>query len=130
MGLSNGSPPAGGQLTLSGQGFPPETVLTATLFSTPVVLGSVTSDAQGSFQMTVTIPLSTPPGQHEIVVSGGGVQSTTPLVVLAAVASSSPNGNLPVTGTNASIVFWAIALIVFGSLAVQLGASNRHSAER
>jgi hypothetical protein len=64
------SPVAGGAITVSGGGFAAATPLTIELHSTPVVLGTTTSDASGNYAATVVIPADTPAGAHELVVSG------------------------------------------------------------
>lgn len=90
---SSGSIAAGGTLTLGGGGFAPTTPLTIELHSTPVRLGSTTSDADGNYSTTVEVPRDTEPGTHSIVVSGeapdGEVHEvTTTITVTAATAQS------------------------------------------
>ena len=68
--VDTNTPVAGGMVTVSGGGFAPATQLTIQLHSTPVVLGSTTSDAYGNYSATVTIPADTAPGAHFVVVSG------------------------------------------------------------
>ena len=68
--VDNATPAAGGAVTVSGGGFAPATQLTIELHSTPVVLGTTTTDAYGNYSATVTIPADTAPGAHSIVVSG------------------------------------------------------------
>jgi hypothetical protein len=66
------TPVAGGPITVSGDGFMPSTELTIELHSTPVVLGTTTTDALGNYTTTATIPAGTVPGVHQLVVTGLG----------------------------------------------------------
>jgi hypothetical protein len=66
------TPLAGGPITVSGGGFMPSTELTIELHSTPVVLGTTTTDGFGNYTTTVTIPADTEPGVHQLVVTGLG----------------------------------------------------------
>ena len=66
------TPVAGGAVTVSGGGFMPSTELTIELHSTPVVLGTTTTDASGNYTTSVVIPADTAPGQHLLVVTGLG----------------------------------------------------------
>lgn len=76
---------AGGQLTLSGTGFTSDAELTIELRSTPVEIGTVTTDADGSFTVTVTVPADTPAGLHTLaVVLPDGTEVTQALTVTAA----------------------------------------------
>lgn len=62
----------GQQVVVTGGGFAPNTSLVVDLFSSPVRLGTTTSDAAGNYSVRVTIPADAAPGPHEIVVSGRG----------------------------------------------------------
>ncbi len=66
------TPVAGGPITVTGGGFMPSTELTVELHSTPVVLGTTTTDIYGNYSATVVIPADTPPGAHQLVVTGLG----------------------------------------------------------
>jgi alpha-L-fucosidase len=70
--VSTSTPTAGGTMTISGDGFAPGASLTIVLHSDPVVLATATADANGAYSATVTIPVETTPGTHQIVVSGLG----------------------------------------------------------
>jgi hypothetical protein len=67
--ISEASVPAGGSLVISGSGFEPDAVVTLTLHSTPVDLGTATANGDGSFVATVTIPSSTARGAHTVEAS-------------------------------------------------------------
>jgi hypothetical protein len=66
------APVAGGPITVTGGGFMPATELTIELHSTPVVLGTTTTDGSGNYAANVVIPADTPPGAHQLVVTGLG----------------------------------------------------------
>jgi hypothetical protein len=60
----------GMELTITGTGFNPNTTVTITYTSEPVVLATVTTDATGAFSVTTTIPPSVG-GNHLITVTDG-----------------------------------------------------------
>jgi hypothetical protein len=71
--LSNQTTPAspghvGSEVTMAGTGFLPDTAVMATYTSEPVLIGSTTTDSNGSFTITGTIPASEG-GKHTITVS-------------------------------------------------------------
>jgi hypothetical protein len=78
-----------------------------------VTLGRTTAAADGSFRITVTIPLSTEPGIYTLTASSGG--EVLGVVTLRVVAAST--GGLPFTGTDVGpgLVVGA-GLIVAGGL--------------
>jgi hypothetical protein len=98
---------------VSGINFPGNTTLVLTLHSDPVVVGSVRSNADGSYALQVTIPSGTTAGSHTIVVSGGGKQASAPLVVTSTSVLSTDV--LSRTGTN------AFPLAPLGALVFALG---------
>lgn len=69
-----GSP--GDTVRISGLGFKPNTELVGTFHSTPVALGSITSNAAGSFAAVATIP-PVPSGRHHIEVTGENADGGT-----------------------------------------------------
>jgi len=77
-------------LTITGQGFKPNAAITATLASTPTVVGTTTSDASGNFTLTVTIP-AVAHGGHPLTVSHGVISKTFPFVM----ESTPPNNPAP-----------------------------------
>jgi hypothetical protein len=101
--LSNPRPTAGESVTISGDGFGPGATLTIELQSDPILLATVVADPTGAYTATVTIPADTPPGTHQIVVSGVGPDgqprvSTVTIEVLAA-ATNTGTGATGATGT-------------------------------
>jgi hypothetical protein len=90
---STTNPAPGDAVTLTGGGFAASTTLTVTLRSDPVVLASTTTDATGSYSVTVTIPLDTPPGVHQLVVSGldpNGQEVSTSVDITVSAAAAGP----------------------------------------
>ena len=69
---STTTPSAGESITITGDGFAPNTTLTIELHSTPVVLATTQTDSAGNYSVIVVIPADTPPGAHEIVARGLG----------------------------------------------------------
>jgi hypothetical protein len=90
---------AGDSVTLTGSGFPPGAPVQAELFSDPVLLGTTTTNAAGSFRLTVVIPLDTAPGLHTVRVSvvGGTAFAVTTLFVTAPVRAATVQGSEAVT---------------------------------
>lgn len=114
----------GQQATVTGTGFGPGEQVTVILYSSPVVLASATTGADGTLSARVTIPADTALGAHEVVamnatsavrpartlrasievVDGGPAVTVTPVTaatnqVLASTSNgSSGSGALPRTG--------------------------------
>ena len=63
------NPVPGGTLVVRGQGFVPFVTYDVHLHSTPTFLGTVTARADGTIELVTTIPLSTLPGPHYVVVT-------------------------------------------------------------
>ncbi len=128
MSLSSVTAVVGSQLTVTASGYPAGAVVTFTLHSDPVVLGSATANASGVATLVFTLPLGTTPGLHTISANGVPVGECDPLlstdlmVDAANVASTTPptttgTGTLPRTGTNSAELFQlALLLIVVGGL--------------
>lgn len=91
--LAASSVAAGGDVTISGAGFSATAALRIELRSTPVQLGSVTTDADGGFQLRVTVPAGTMPGAHSLVViDPDGVETTRALTVTPSAGPGTPGG--------------------------------------
>jgi len=128
---------AGKTVTVKGTGFAPASTVTITLHSEPVEVGTATTDASGDFTAEVTVPASTPAGEHTVVAESASpvVTASAPLTVTAPAApsaepSAAPSaqptaapapapeqggkGGLARTGTNALLAV-AAALIAAGA---------------
>lgn len=96
----------GGELVVRGTGLAPHTTYEVWLESEPVLLGTVTTDADGAFELVTTIPVGTAPGEHHIrlVTQGSGADVLSePFVVLAAPGEPQEPGGTPSTGTGGTI---------------------------
>lgn len=119
--ISDGVVAPGQSVTISGSGFASGKQLAITFLSTPVSLGTTTSNVNGAFRATVTIPRSATPGQHQLVVSGPGTRGGTHeavarvRVVASRGASAAPPDELPRTGRT------TMPLTVAGGLCLMLG---------
>jgi LPXTG-motif cell wall-anchored protein len=60
----------GEKITVLGTGFMPNSNATVIIYSEPRVLGTVTTDENGSFRLEVVIPADLPAGEHSLVASG------------------------------------------------------------
>jgi LPXTG-motif cell wall-anchored protein len=95
----------GEEFTITATGFAPGALVTATFFSTPVVIGTSTADASGAVIITASVPEDAAFGSHTILVSGedadGGLLELTATVevVGAAGAGVGAGVDLPRTGT-------------------------------
>ncbi|MEV4509059.1 fibronectin type III domain-containing protein [Dactylosporangium sp. NPDC049525] len=100
-------------LTLSGDGFAPNSPVTIGIYSTPVALASGTADANGHVSLEVTIP-DDYAGEHTMALSGiapGGAPRVLTLEVRVATV-----GPLPVTGPSAAlIIFVGLMLVAVGA---------------
>ncbi|MCV0376983.1 endonuclease/exonuclease/phosphatase family protein [Microbacterium sp.] len=91
--LGAASVAAGSDVTISGTDFPATTALRIELRSTPMPLGTATTDASGAFRATVTVPADASPGAHSIVViDPDGAETTVALTVTASIGGESPGG--------------------------------------
>jgi large repetitive protein len=126
----------GSQLTVTASGFPAGSVVTFTIYSTPIVLGTATANASGDATLVFTLPAGLAPGMHTITATGlppgdcdPAIPSTQVMVdasvVTTAPATTAASGTLPRTGTNsAELVQLALVLIVVGGL-ITLAARKR-----
>ena len=116
----------GGSLVVSGTGFAPGAHLTIEFHSTVVVLAHVTTDADGAFSTTVTIPADAV-GHHTITVSGGGeVCPIDPIQVNAHGTGGQPTPPPSITGVAiASLLVLAAALLFVGYVLNSRGSKKR-----
>lgn len=80
-------------------GFAPSSTVEATLYSTPVTVGSALTDGTGAARIAVTIPANLAAGAHTLVVSGFGTSGQT---AFAAVGVTAP-GAATVTPTRRTL---------------------------
>ena len=112
--LGSSSVAAGGSVTIAGAGLDENQAIALELHSTPVSLGSVTTDGDGAFSATITIPAGTTPGEHHVVaVLADGSQITAAITVAA--AGSVSGGGLALTGADSgSFLLLAAVLLALG----------------
>lgn len=98
-----------------------------TLYSEPIVLGTVVTDAQGNFRKAVTVPAALR-GSHTMVAQGVAPDGTPRAMDLAiTVAVSDRRGGLAVTGSAISaLVLLGLALTVTGAV-LRLGGRRRRA---
>ena len=108
----------GDQLTIRVTGFAPGERVQVELHSTPVTLGTITVDAQGSGTLVTRVP-SVPAGAHTVVVKGlsSGVEASQAVTI-----SSKPA--LPTTGAEQAFVL-VLAALGLGVAVVALSARRR-----
>jgi hypothetical protein len=109
---------AGGSLTVSGDGFTPNSSVMVTLHSSPVTLAVTTADPTGAFSVVVTIPSDTTPGTHTILATDPNGDSASTLLVVTGTAvavGTAATPSLPFTGADIA------ALSGVGAIAMALG---------
>ena len=131
--LSASSIRAGKDITVSGTGFTPGATIAFELRSDPIVLGTLTADADGALEGTLRIPASAPAGAHTLVaLSGSTVVASAALTVTVAAGpgtgsggqtggAAAPGDGLASTGADAPVGTVAIGflLAVMGGLLVR-----------
>lgn len=110
----------GGEITVNGTGFAPDTEYALELRSDPVTLTTVTADADGAFSVPVTLPAGVDPGPHTLAAVRDGHDVATLQLRLAAAPGEdhgpdqgeggpTPDGNglsgrLPATGFDGAML--------------------------
>lgn len=148
----------GGMIAVSGDGFQPFEKVKIWLHSEPVLLGTLTADAQGHIRGSLAIPADTPAGTHHLVM----VDSSSVSVVSGSIAISAPAAATPITpsstttatptassttatavvkksvkpasvlastGTDVSGAWFGIAFLLLGGLALTVGARARQRSD-
>jgi len=128
----------GDQLTVTASGYPSGAVVTFTLHSNPVVLGSATATSGGVATLVFALPVGTAPGLHTITANGVPSGDCDPLVSadlqVDAASVVAPTtvfvaGTLPRTGTNsAELIQLALVLIAVGGLITLATRKRLHRA--
>ncbi|MFF2496590.1 hypothetical protein [Agromyces sp. NPDC058064] len=93
---------AGGAITVTGDGFEPNTEYDVELHSTPQALGTVTTDGEGDFALEAVIGESTPAGDHEVVVLQGDTEVASTGITIVADGSEEPGAEEPGAETPAA----------------------------
>jgi len=131
---SQGAP--GDKVKMHGCGYQSVSNVDFDLNSDPIRLGSTTTDANGSFDVELTIPANAPVGRHTITATGvdpsgrAKVESVAYTVVAASAAQrnaqTTRSGTLPRTGSTTSTVpLVAGSTVLLGVGAVLVIAARR-----
>ncbi|GAA2374743.1 hypothetical protein GCM10010170_078020 [Dactylosporangium salmoneum] len=110
----------GQDIVVIGTGFAAHSTATITLYSTPLVLGTVVTDGNGDFSKPVTVPPSLAAGVHTLVAQGvapSGSPRSMKLTVTVAASAPRPatGGGLPVTGAPAGpLALAGLAMVLAG----------------
>ena len=123
LALSLDSAKAGGEVVVTGSGLVPGSTYSVQLFSTPVVLGTVTADPSGAFTQSFAIPADTAPGAHQIKLfdAAGVERASLGITILAAPAAvgTAAGGATGLSATGGSI---GMGWVAFGVGSLLLGA--------
>ena len=121
----------GQPFTITGVNFPANVTVTNVMNSQPVGLGSAVANSVGSFTLNTQTP-AVPLGAHTVVATGGGVEATTTVQVVASQAGGGAQGAapLPRTGTSSTIPLAriGIALLAAGGLVLAMTHRARRTA--
>ncbi|MCW4385612.1 metallophosphoesterase family protein [Salinibacterium sp. SYSU T00001] len=118
--VSDGQLTPGEAFTVTAAGFQPREEVRIELHSDPVLLATVTADADGGVSQRVTVPRTAPAAEHTIVLIGqtSGIRAEVAVLVVQPSAA----GSLQVAGAN---VGWLVGLgILFlgvGAVALRVG---------
>ncbi|GAB3598250.1 choice-of-anchor L domain-containing protein [Microbacterium tumbae] len=123
LAVSPASGHRGDEFTVTGEGFPPSAEVVLELHSTPLPLGSVVTDDDGTFTTTLSVPASADIGAHRVVAILDDVEAASDDFAVVAAAVTAPEapdetGELPYTGADApwSLLLGAGLLIVLGAV--------------
>ena len=130
--LSRSRAEVGMKMSYEARCMKPNEKATATVYSTPVLVGTPTVDANGSVSGSFTVP-NLKPGRHTLEIRGlesGAVQSASFIVVPNAAAAgsasnSSDPSSLAFTGSDAAKTAGAGAVLLLGGGALIVAARRR-----
>jgi titin len=92
----------GEELVVEGDGYAPYSSVTITVYSSPIVLATVTANEMGAFRQAVTVPEGLSAGTHSFVAAGvdenGQPRALRLDLTIAADSDDDSGGRLPVTG--------------------------------
>ena len=142
--VSDPQPGAGESLTVSGTGYAPNSQVTVTItagdntgstLAAGDVIASVTTttDATGSFTVTISVPAGTPAGTYVLTASGvdpSGAPRVERTTIEVQAPGSGGGGGLPFTGSSSGRSVWlALALLAVGTATV-VAVRQRRSVPR
>ncbi len=122
-------------ITVTTSELQPNSEVTFTLYSDPVVLGTVTAGADGTATLVFDLPAGTTLGRHEIVTTGinsfGVADSSTVILNVTSCATTGGTGTgndgLARTGTDVSTPLRAAVLVFAGGAALLLVSRKRQA---
>jgi hypothetical protein len=114
---------AGQKITLQGTGFAPNSTVQLLVYSSPVSLGTVVTDENGSFSVEVTVPANLANGTHHLVATGVDANGNVRNLVIAVTVSGG-------VATLATTGFDAVPVAVGGGLVLLTGAGLLVGARR
>ncbi|MBN9156920.1 hypothetical protein [Microbacterium sp.] len=103
LALSNTATAVGAPITVSVTGAHAGELLTFTLHSTVVQLGTATADEDGTASLTATIPADVPAGDHTVMVDGEWTHLEQPLTVTAVSSPTVPTTPTAPAGTDTPV---------------------------
>ncbi|WP_233201802.1 choice-of-anchor I family protein [Cryobacterium sp. Y11] len=110
----------GERVTVTVSGLNPGQLITGTLYSVPVDLGTFAANAAGVATFSAVIPANTPVGAHTLVISSVGLQPISLAVTVVAVGSAtaatttSALGVIPALGGSLAPIGLAALLLLLG----------------
>ena len=112
----------GAKVRIRQSGFQPRERVQLTVASTPVVLGEVEADDEGTIDVEVEIPADLEVGDHHLATYGltSGIGFSQAFVVEAEDGSA-----LPYTGSDSISLLLAGVLVIFGGAAMSILATFR-----
>jgi hypothetical protein len=134
--LGSATTTPGGSLSLTASGFFAGERVLVELHSDPVELGTTNASATGAVSMSVTVPASTPSGEHTVVLTGQSSGRVAEAALVVAAASPSPtasattdsdaDGTLATTGGNSLGAATLASVLLGAGAALLLLAHRRH----
>ena len=132
----------GEEIVVSGNGFLPYSTVSIVVYSTPIVLGTVTTDGAGAFSTAVTVPADLEAGAHSLVAYGvdpAGAAHSLQLDITVAAAtqpvaaapttavqvSSTAGGSLAFTGFSPLPFVVVGAVLLLAGLVLVVGVRSR-----
>ncbi|WP_164704306.1 hypothetical protein [Blastococcus litoris] len=115
---------AGQQLTLTGSGYAPGSLVDLYVYSTPQKIGSVTADSSGRFSAQVTLPAGLAAGKHSLVATGLDAHGAPHFLRMDVVLTAADGRRLAATGADVSVP------AVLGLAAVGVGVGLVGAARR
>lgn len=118
--VSDSTPGAGQQVSVTGSGFAPGANVVITFESTPVTLATVVADAAGAFTTVVTIPANATPGTHTINATGTGAGGGILVLSAQVTVGGTSGGTLAKTGGNGILPLLLVAagLVLVGGVLI------------